>query len=224
MGSARFPGKMLAELGGRPLLEWVLERVRRTEGLDGVVLATSNHPRDEELGKLAESLGVELFRGDEEDVLGRFGGAARQAKADVIVRVCADNPFVSPEEIQHLIRFFAVEKPDYACNHMDRLGSRYADGFGAEILRRDVLEDMAEKAHDPRHREHVTLYLWDHPGQYRLGVVPAPPELAHPELSFDVDSPNDLQFMEKLVDAGVTLDTPAAEIVRLALASGNFRA
>jgi len=215
---------MVAKLGGRPLLQWVLERVRRTEGLDGVVLATSSHPRDEELGKLARSLGVEVFRGDEEDVLGRFDEAARQANAEVIVRVCADNPFVAPEEIQRLIRFFAAENPDYACNHMDRLGSKYADGFGAEILRRNVLEDVAGKARDPRHREHVTLYLWDHTAQYRMAVVPAPPELAHPELRFDVDSTDDLAFLESLVASGVSLQSPAMEIIRRTLvASKNKR-
>lgn len=221
MGSSRFPGKMLAGLGGRPLLEWVLERVRRTEGLDGVVLATSSHPRDDGLDELAGKLGVEVFRGDEEDVLGRFVQAAKQTSADVIVRVCADNPFVAPEELQRLIRFFSDEALDYACNHMDRLGSKYADGFGAEILRRNVLEEVSGKARDPRHREHVTLYLWDHPGQYRLGVVSAPPELAHPEWRFDVDSPDDLEFLERLVATGVSLQSPAADIIRQAIAASE---
>lgn len=198
-------------------MEWVLKRVLLTEGLDAVVLATSTHPRDEALGELAVRLGVEVFRGDEDDVLGRFDQAAKRARADVIVRVCADNPFAAPEEIHRLVRFFAEGNSDYACNHMDRLGSRYADGFGAEIMRRNVLEDVAGKAREPRHREHVTLYIWDHPSQYRMAVVPAPPELARPDLRFDVDAPDDLVFLEKLVSSGVSLQTPAAEIVRRTL-------
>jgi len=221
MGSVRFPGKMLAELGGRPLLEWVLRRVLHSREIDSACLATSTNARDDELENLAARLKVSVFRGDENDVLGRFAEAAQQAHAGTIVRVCADNPFVAPEEIDRLVRFFAAGDAVYAFNHLDRLGSRYADGFGAEIMRTDVLNEMAGKAADPGHREHVTTYLWDNATDYSIMVVPPPSELAHPELRFDVDTPKDLERLEKLVSAGVSLQTPAAEIVRLALAASE---
>lgn len=207
------------------MLEWVLRRVLHARELDSVCLATSTNGCDDELEKLAKMLGVGVLRGDEHDVLGRFEHAAKQSGADVIVRICADNPFIAPEEIDRLVRFFVSHNADYAFNHQDRLGSRYADGFGAEILRRDVLDDIAAKARDPRHREHVTLYLWDNAADYRIVAVPAPPDLAHPELCFDVDTQVDLEFLKTMVSSGVSFQTDAAEIVRLALAapgkSGN---
>ena len=210
---------MLARLGGSPLLEWVLRRVLQAREIGSVCLATSTNACDDELEKLAKKLGVGVLRGDEQDVLGRFELAAKQSGADAIVRVCADNPFIAPEEIDRLVRFFASGNADYAFNHQDRLGSRYADGFGAEILRRDVLDDIASKAREPRHREHVTLYLWDNAADYRMLAVPAPRELAHPELCFDVDTPENLEFLKTMVSAGVSFQTDAAEIVRLALAA-----
>lgn len=219
-GSVRFPGKMLADLGGRPLLKWVLHRVTRSARVDETILATSTLPRDDALAELAKQCGVRVFRGDESDVLGRFAAAAETAGAEWVVRVCADNPFVDPGEIDRLIGFFAAVECDYACNHLDRLGSRYADGFGAEIFGAELLRQLAGRATEAGHREHVTLYLWDHAGEYRLMAVPAPRELAYPEMSFDVDEPAGLVRLEKLVAAGVELDTPAARIVELALDEG----
>lgn len=215
MGSARFPGKMLAELGGHPLLEWVLHRVQRATSLDEAILATSTHARDDPLAEFAKNCGLRVFRGDESDVLGRFAAAAAMAKAECVVRVCADNPFIDPGEMDRLIDCFEISDCDYACNHLDRLGSRYADGFGAEILCSDLLHQVASKAIEAKHREHVTLYLWDHAAEYRLVAVPAPPALAYPAMRFDVDVPADLSRLEGMVAAGIGMDTTAARIVEL---------
>ncbi|MBI4936647.1 MAG: hypothetical protein HY846_00230 [Nitrosomonadales bacterium] len=161
---------------------------------------------------------MQVYRGSESDVLGRFVAAAEISRAETVVRICADNPFIDPGEIDRLIDFFNYSNCDYACNHLDRLGSRYADGFGAEILGADLLRQIASRTTETRYREHVTLYLWDHAGEYNLMAVPAPSALACPELSFDVDTPSDLIELEHLVAAGINLETPAARIVELALA------
>lgn len=219
IGSSRFPGKMLQPLGGRPLLEWVLHRVASSAGVDETILATSTLSRDDPLAELAEKCGARVFRGDENDVLGRFAGAASIAGAEWVVRVCADNPFIDPGEIDRLIDYFRDIPCDYACNHLDRLGSGYADGFGAEMLGADLLRQIADIATEARHREHVTLYLWDHADKYRLCAMPAPVALAHPELRFDVDVTADLAGLEKLVAAGVELSTTAEEIVALSLSA-----
>jgi spore coat polysaccharide biosynthesis protein SpsF len=218
MGSQRFPGKMLARLGPYPLLQWVLQRASLANGIDEVILATSVHERDDLLVELAAGLGIPVCRGSEEDVLGRFTGAADSARADWVVRICADNPFVDPGELDRLVAFFAEHPCDYACNHLDRLGSGYTDGFGAEILSAALLRRLAEKAGERRYREHVTLYLWEHSERYDLRAVPAPEELRFPQLRFDVDRPGDLVNLACLVARGVSIDTPAARIVQAALA------
>lgn len=219
MGSTRFPGKMLAQLGGHPLLEWVLNRVRRALTIDEVILTTTTLSRDDELVALGQGLGVEVFRGSENDVLGRFAAAASHYGAEIVVRVCADNPFVDPDEIDRLVINFEDSACDYVCNHQDRLGSRYADGFGAEILSNALLQQIAQTATDARHREHATLYIWDHAQDYCLNALPAPYQLAYPELRFDVDQPQDLANLQMLVKAGVDIDSTASEIVQIALTS-----
>ena len=174
MGSTRFPGKMLQLLGSYPILEWVLRRVSRAEFIDEVVLATSDRSIDDALVELANCLGIEVFRGSESDVLGRFAAAAEHYHAETVLRICADNPFVDPDELDRLVLEFSDNSCDYACNHQDRLGSRYADGFGAEILSNQLLQRVAQVSKEPKHREHVTLYLWDHAEQFTLHSIQAP--------------------------------------------------
>ena len=221
IGSTRFPGKMLAQLGDHPLLEWVLHRVRCARMIDDVVLATSALSCDDELVALAWKLGIKVFRGSENDVLGRLCAAASQYGAEVVVRVCADNPFIDPDELDRLVSHFNNNVCDYACNHQDRLDNRYADGFGAEILSNQLLQKISQTATDVRHREHATLYLWDNAHEFCINAVKAPHELAYPYLRFDVDQSNDLTYLKRLVRAGVTMDSPASEIVLIALNKSN---
>lgn len=214
MGSSRFPGKMLAPLGGRPLLAWVLERLKQSRRLDALVLATTDLPRDAALVALARSVGVATFTGSESDVLGRFSQAARQFEADTVVRVCADNPFIDGAVVDALVDFYAASDCDYACNHLDRLGSRYADGFGAEILSAALLHRLASICTEARHREHVTVAVWDEGAPWRKAAPSAPAALAHPALRFDVDEPAHLEALEALAQRhGLTLASPAAEVV-----------
>lgn len=218
MGSTRFPGKMLARLGGIPIIEWVIRRVARANTLAHVVLATSSSRNDDSLANFVASLGTQVFRGSEADVLGRFIGAARMTNSDNVIRICADNPFIDPKEVDRLVIYFSENECDYACNHQDRLRNCYADGFGAEILAASLLEQIAVRAIEPSHREHATRYLWDNPNDFELRAVPAPIELAFPELRFDVDTPDDLAKLEVLTSCGIGLETSAREIIQIAQA------
>ena len=199
MGSSRLPGKMLMELGQYPVIEWVLRRTKQANSLKKVILATSGLSTDDELVKIANKLKVDVYRGSEADVLGRFCGAADRYNAQTIVRICADNPFIDSKEIDRLVNFFKANDCDYACNHQDRLGSGYADGFGAEIFSKNLLIDINALAKVKKYREHVTLFLWDNMDKYVLKSVPAPKILNYPSLRFDIDTIEDLAFLNDLL-------------------------
>lgn len=213
MGSNRFPGKMLARLGEYTVLEWVLLRLKKAKSIDEIVLATSKNMRDDPLVGVANPLGIRVFRGDELDVLDRFYNAALFATANVIIRVCADNPFIDATEVDRLVRFYEDSDCDYACNHQSRLNSGYADGFGAEIFGFDLLSDLKKRAIHTAHREHVTSYIWDHFDDYRIGTPSVPHELACPHYRFDIDTPQDLERLRQVLKMGVELDSTAAQIV-----------
>jgi spore coat polysaccharide biosynthesis protein SpsF len=216
MGSSRFPNKMLQKLGPHTILEWVLYRVARSKKIDRLMLVTSFEDKDNELVASVEKLGISIFRGSEHDVLERFAFAASNFSTDYIVRICADNPFVDPNEIDRLILEFLESPCDYACNHRDSLGSNYADGFGAEILSNNLLQKLNKIATEDSHREHVTLYLWDNAHSFKIRAIKSPKEIAFPKLRFDVDTLEDFNYLKQLISMGVRLDSTAAEIVSFA--------
>ena len=152
-------------------------------------------------------------------MLDRFARAAQTYSAETVIRICADNPFIDPHELDKLVLFYESNDFDYVCNHQSRLGNGYADGFGAEIFSNKLLQCISSKAHENRHREHVTLYMWDYASHFRMHALDAPSELKFPELRFDIDTPDDLIRLSRLVSAGICLDSKAAEIIEIALAT-----
>src|SRR5262249_4051065 len=158
------------------IIEWVLLRMLRCKRVADVVLATSELPENSVLRDIACELAINVLSGSENDVLGRFSLAAREFDAVHVVRVCADNPFVDPEEVDRLVDTYLAGLPDYAFNHVPRQNNNYPDGLGAEILSGTLLQDIARVAVEPRHREHATLYIWDNSDHYRIETITAPAE------------------------------------------------
>lgn len=215
MGSQRLPGKMLEDLAGQPVIDWVVKRVSRAKHLDDVVVAISQHERDDPLERHLQGFGVKVFRGSEEDVLDRFIQAARTHAADVVVRVCADNPLVSPEEIDRAVQAFHDFDVDYAFNHVPRLGNLYPDGLGAEVIKADILKHAQTASQDARHREHVTSFVWDHTIQFKIHVVACPTSLqTHESIKLDIDTPADLDRMRHFCSDLSDTVTPEAIVQR----------
>ncbi|MGA2622474.1 MAG: NTP transferase domain-containing protein [Bacteroidota bacterium] len=207
MGSQRFPGKMKANLAGCPLIEWVLRRCLDSKSLDEVVLAVPYGPENDFLRNEAGRLKVTCVSGEEDDVLARFARAARYSSADIVVRICADNPLICASEIDRVVGLFLERRPDYAFNHVPRLGNNYVDGLGAEVLTSELLFRLSETATEKRQREHVTSFIWDNPGEFTMLTLSAPPEYAFPEIRLDVDTKEDLSFLNDAIVAATNSTT-----------------
>ena len=217
LGSQRFPAKMLADLGGHSVLEWVVTRVRRSTLVDRTVVATTQETLDDRLVAECQRLGVEAKRGSTDDVLGRFVSAIEGDAADAVVRICADNPFVDPGCIDQVIREFRESGVDYAFNHRPFGDCNYADGFGAEVVSRRLLEQMHDSQLTEQQREHVTLSIVDGSVRASTHACRAPSELAYPQHRFDVDEPSDLARLSQLVIANhLNLKSSAVHIMQAA--------
>lgn len=213
VGSTRFPRKMLAPLGGFPVLAWVLSRVVRARTLDQVVLALPDTKADDMLVDLGLLYGATIFRGSETDVLSRFIGAAELARATVVVRVCADNPLIAPEEIDRLVTWFANEHCEYGYNHIPTDDYPGPDGLGAEIVRAQTLEVAAREATDPSDREHVTRYIVQRPDRFICRAAPCTDAMRSiHRMPLDVDTPEDLELLKQMVDT-LTPDVPLDALV-----------
>lgn len=217
LGSQRFPEKMLADLGGRSLLDWVVTRVSRCRLVDKVIVATTQEPLDDRLVRECERLGVDVRRGPTNDVLARFVAAIRDEPADAVVRICADNPFVDPGCVDQVIREYRESGSDYAFNHRPFGDCDYADGFGAEVISRRLLEQLNETLLTDHQREHVTLAIVDESVAAKKLACRAPKELAYPRHRFDIDEPADHARLSRLIKSGgLDVDTVAARFVEVA--------
>ena len=214
MGSRRFPNKMMELLEGSPVIEWVLRRSICSKMVDKVVLATSEHHRDDVLADIASELGVEVFRGSEADVLGRYAAAAEVFRADTVIRICADRPLVAPEVIDCTVETFISDTPDLAFSHTPVPEARWPVGFGVEVFSSEMLAWLNGNVFDPSHREHVTLHLWDNRARYHLQAAPCPPEIdsGSRRAVLDVDWPKDLARLRNLC-RGFDFTVTAAEIM-----------
>ena len=130
MTSTRFPGKVLAPLVGQPMVLRQLERVRRATTLDGVIVATSTDPTDDELTGVVEASGVPVVRGSLDDVLDRFITAMDVFEPEVVVRLTADCPLISPFVIDQVVEAFRASNADYVSNTMT---PTYPDGLDVEL-------------------------------------------------------------------------------------------
>lgn len=190
MGSTRLPGKVLADLCGAPLLQRQLERVRRATSLDRVVVATSTDETDLPIAELCESLDVPCFRGDLNDVLARFLGAISEFNPEVVVRITADCPLISPSVIDSIVHSFFESDCDYLSNTLD---PTFPDGVDVEVVRVRALRALARLDTDIHEREHVTLGIYRRPEQFVVRNFTGDPDLSN--LRWTVDSPEDLEFV-----------------------------
>lgn len=204
MGSARLPGKSMIKLGGKPIIEHVLGRVRRAKMVAEVVLATSYQDEDGALCDVAVRLGVQVFRGPEDDVLKRYILAAQKFRADVVVRICGDNPLVAPEEIDRIVIHHLQSNADYSFNHQPALDNCYPDGLGGEVINYEVLETIDRQCDKPHEREHVTSYIWDHLEEFHVETVVAPKGISGPYIKLDVDCEADLGRLQVLFSRAPT--------------------
>lgn len=193
MSSTRLPAKVAADLGGKPLLQRVVERARRAATLELVAVATTVNPADDRVAKLCEDVRIPFFRGSENDVLDRYYRAAARFSADVIVRLTADCPLLDPEVIDRVIRAFLSGGCDYASNTIE---PTYPDGLDTEVVSRAALERAWREARLASEREHVTPYIWKNPGLFRLCAVKGEDNLSG--LRWTVDEPQDLDLVRRI--------------------------
>jgi len=193
-GSSRLPGKVLAEVGGLPLLELMLRRLAPL-AVDRVVVATTTAPSDDAVAVLAHDAGAAVIRGDEQDVLARFAAALREHPADVVVRLTADCPFVDPELVATGLREQERDDADHVSNVLVRT---HPDGLDFEVVRAEALLAAAREAVAAAEREHVTPFLFRRPERFRLRAVREEVSLGH--LRWTVDTAEDLQFVRSIAN------------------------
>jgi spore coat polysaccharide biosynthesis protein SpsF len=201
MGSQRLPGKALAEVGGKPLLQRLCNRMRLCEWADEVIVATSEEREDDAIAEASVAWGFPVFRGPAKDLTTRLLGAAQASKLDAFVRVTGDNPLTDPSGIDELIETFlaigaARENGPALVHNMHRRGYPY--GTGAEVASRSLLEWCDRELRCAEERENFAQFAKQHPRQFECTQIDAPPHLLRPQYFLTVDYQEDLDLQNTI--------------------------
>ena len=193
MGSRRLPGKVMRRLAGRPLVEHCLQRLIASD-VGPVVLATTATSADDVLVEVGAAVGVEVVRGPEHDVLGRFARVVDRYPVRVVIRATADNPAVDVESPRRVLSIVEQQSADYVVE--DDLPY----GAAVEAVRVEALLDAYVSTQGLDDREHVTTYVKRMTDRFRVVRASAPEAVRRPDLRLTVDTEGDLAFMRHVLD------------------------
>mgnify|MGYP002509972589 CR=1 FL=1 len=168
-GSSRLPNKVLKDLSGKTDLQWVIERVQRSRHIDEVMVITSIEKNNLPLIKLCAELGVRVYVGSEEDVLDRYYQAAKLIQTEYIVRITADCPLFDWRYLD-----MAIEQMEADTDYMAEMTESFPDGEDIEIVKFSVLKKSWREAKLASEREHVTMYIKNHPEMFKMQNLECP--------------------------------------------------
>lgn len=200
MGSQRLPGKVMKELLGHPMIYYTLTQLKQSKYIDEVILATSTKTADTPLVEYVKTLGFEVFRGDEENVLERYKLVNDKYEGDVIVRVTGDCPLINPIIADHAITKFLMYDYDYVRLDVPQTFTR---GFDTEVFSKQALDRVYEIAcvqyredltYKP-YREHVTYYMYMHQDEFNIGYVQGEGNYKK-DINLSVDTMEDFQRVQ----------------------------
>lgn len=213
MGSTRLPEKMIMPFyGDLTILDCLIQRIKETVDNIPIVLATTKNINDDRIEDIGINNNIFVYRGSEEDVLLRFIEAANMIKADSIIRICADNPFLSMNFLKILIKNIESKSIDYlsfcTSNGVPTIKTHY--GLWTEFVKLDALNKIQELTDDMKYHEHVTNYIYDHSDKFNLKLIPIDINIEKKEFRLTVDTEEDFflskKLYKKLIDLNLTIE------------------
>jgi spore coat polysaccharide biosynthesis protein SpsF len=221
MGASRLPGKVLLDIGGKPMLDRVVTRTQRSQIVDQVVVATSTDQSDDPIVKYCDKQGFPSYRGKLRDVLDRYFQAAKLHSAGVIVRITADCPIIDPMVVDQTLNAFhglgpslinetesdsqqspqiqSQKKPswDFAANRFPPPWHRtFPIGLDTEVCTFSALETAWREADQPHHREHVMPFLYEQKNRFHVLLVNHEPDYGN--YRWTVDTSQDLELVRSI--------------------------
>jgi len=202
LGSTRLPGKTMYPLDTQPVVSHVIDRTLSSSILDRIVLATSSLGHDDLLANQGLDAGVTVSRGSESDVLKRTYIAASEADADIVVRVCADNPLISPDCITVAAETVINQDIDYAGYAIKE--RTLPLGITAEAFTMASYEVLESRTESEYEREHVTIGYKEDPSTYSVRHLNAADTFdeaglfRRPQLRLTLDTPLDYELLRRV--------------------------
>jgi len=195
MNSERFPGKIMKEIFGIPIIGHILNSLSYSKNIDEIIVTTTTNSSDDILVNYLKKYKWKYFRGDENDVLLRYVNTLNKFPADYVVRITADNPLTDPEIVDSVIEQAIITNSDYSSNHLIK---SFPLGYVVEVISSKTLLNIEQLAHNPEDREHVTWHVYQNRDKFKTSNFLSPTNLSHPNWRLTVDTKEDFQLIEKI--------------------------
>lgn len=193
-GSTRLPNKVLKSLCGKPVLQWMIERVQKSKFVDEAIVVTSIQKSNLPILRLCSDLGVRIGVGSEDDVLDRFYQTAKLLNSEYIIRLTADCPCFDAELLDMAISELRADS-----DYMGMISESFADGLDLEIMKFEALKKAWREANHSFEREHVTQYMIRHPEIFNLQTFESPIGYFGNH-RWTVDEPEDFELITKIYE------------------------
>jgi spore coat polysaccharide biosynthesis protein SpsF (cytidylyltransferase family) len=199
MASTRLPGKSLKSIAGKPALELLIERLKKSQEIEQIIVATTNQPEDDSIEKLCRELSISCYRGSPDDVLDRIVRAAESINGDIIAQITGDCILTCSEVTDLAIRTFRTVGCDYLSNLMIQT---YPQGVDIRVFKLKDAKEIADSLaiNDQPCREHPYLYFEEHPEKYTIHQLIAPSNHFRPKWRLDLDYEKDLQLLQRIFE------------------------
>lgn len=197
MNSSRMPGKVLKKVQNKTLLSHMLDRVKKADKIDTIIIITSTDDQDDAIESFAKEENIKCFRGNNDDVLDRYYQAVLTFPCDTIVRLTADCPLIDPTIIDQVVTVFKNNQYDFVANTAPPHGATYPDGMDVEVFSMANLKRAWQEAEKPSEREHVTFYFWKNPTLFNTFRIDLENDLS--AYRFTVDYPEDFTLVSHII-------------------------
>jgi len=195
MNSERLPGKVLHPVHGKPMLEYLLERLDHCKSLDAVVVATSTDPADDPVAGFCRERGADCYRGSLANVASRFMDVLTHSGFDAFLRVSGDSPLLDPEIVDKGVEIFPQGNFDLVTNVFPR---SYPRGQSVEVVRSETFSRALQKMRDEDELQHVTLFFYRNPQGFAIRNFAADADYTGVRLA--VDTIEDMERFASLVE------------------------
>jgi spore coat polysaccharide biosynthesis protein SpsF len=196
MGSSRLPGKIFLEVNKTPLLQYLVDRVKKINNINRIIISTSTKVEDKKIVRFAKNNKIDYFQGNEKNVLDRIYKTAKFFKSSNILFITSDCPIFDINIADQIINTYKNNNCDYVNNNHIR---SYPDGMDIQIFSFKILHDAWKKAKSLLEKEHVTLYIRKNLNKYKFINIVAPQKLFWPKLGLTIDEYADYILIKKII-------------------------
>jgi spore coat polysaccharide biosynthesis protein SpsF len=195
MNSSRLPGKVLLEVNKKTLLEYLVERVKKINYINKIIIATTNNKKDKKIINLCKKLDIKYFCGSEKNVLKRIYFAAKKNNSKNIIFITADCPLIDFRIINKIVLVYKKNFFDYVGNSFVR---SFPDGMDVQVFNFRTLAKAYKIANTSLEREHVTLAIKKNSNKFKIKNIIANKNFFWPELGLTLDQREDYILIKNI--------------------------